>query len=161
MSRCGPGRTSRRIQSFAEDSQRIQALPAEALRLLDEFLVRRDAGETGADRPASGSIPESRGCRFYEWRPSTCRVFELNSMGCRIYRHRNGLGRPGNCRKDVAAAGHLVRGPSGLRAIEFRGRYGRNVGFAPPGGLSLRSAGGTGGRISVAIGSEARRRIGL
>ena len=81
--------------SFAEDWQRLQSLPAEALRLLDDFLVRRDAGETESDRTCVWFDPESRGCRFYEWRPSTCRVFELNSMGCRIYRHRNGLGGPG------------------------------------------------------------------
>jgi len=81
--------------SFEEDNARLQNLPAEPKRLLDEYMARwlEGAGDKGG--VCVWFDHDTRGCRFYEHRPSTCRVFELSSIGCRIYRKRNGLGRPG------------------------------------------------------------------
>ncbi len=75
--------------SFAEDAVRLQSLPDEARKLLD--------GYVNAASHAGASVcvwfdAAMRGCRFYEHRPSTCRVFELSGPGCHIYRRRHGIG---------------------------------------------------------------------
>jgi uncharacterized protein len=74
--------------SFAEDAVRLQSLPPEAERLLDEYL--------SLPANARGAVcvwfdEAERRCRFYEHRPSTCRVFELDSPGCHIYRRRQAI----------------------------------------------------------------------
>lgn len=81
--------------SFAEDGVRMRNLPAEARELLDDYMRRYVAGEADSTGTCVWFDEVTRGCRFYESRPSTCRVFELSSMGCRIYRKRNGFAKPG------------------------------------------------------------------
>jgi Fe-S-cluster containining protein len=80
--------------SFADDVARLKALPADAARSLDRYL--RAVETDGA--PRNGICVwfdhDTRRCRHYEIRPSTCRVFELNGPGCRIYRRRHGIPTP-------------------------------------------------------------------
>jgi hypothetical protein len=77
--------------SFAEDLLRYQHLAGEPLRLLERYFIDRAAGL----RPENGVCvwfdPLHGNCRFYDLRP-TCRVFELNSPGCHLYRKRQGVG---------------------------------------------------------------------
>lgn len=72
--------------SFAEDVAILARLPEEARRLLDEYLAATAAGRIRRDGPCVWLDPTRPGCRFYEFRPSTCRVFERNSPGCHYYR---------------------------------------------------------------------------
>lgn len=73
--------------SFADDLDRLRLLPAPASRLLDEYLATDPAQRTEVCVWFDAAAAR---CRFYEHRPSTCRVFELNSPGCHIYRRRHG-----------------------------------------------------------------------
>jgi Fe-S-cluster containining protein len=75
--------------SFGEDIERLRSLPTEAARSLDRYLATEPAR-----RPAVCVWFDSdrRQCRHYEFRPSTCRVFELNGPGCHIYRRRHDIG---------------------------------------------------------------------
>jgi len=77
--------------SFHEDSARLAMLSDEAGRLLEEYLRESAAGL----RPTNGVCcwfeESTQGCRFYDERPSTCRVFEINSPGCHFYRRRHSL----------------------------------------------------------------------
>ena len=77
--------------SFAEDADRLAQLSGEAEELLDRYLRQSAAAEIPTDGPCVWLGPASLQCRFYEWRPSTCRVFELNSPGCHIYRKLCGV----------------------------------------------------------------------
>lgn len=91
--------------SFADDARRLQSLPAEARTLLDGYMDRKRSREAHHDGACVWFDEESRGCRFYDWRPSTCRVFELGSIGCRIYRRRQNLAKSGELTPALTAGG--------------------------------------------------------
>ncbi|MCA9079645.1 MAG: YkgJ family cysteine cluster protein [Planctomycetaceae bacterium] len=77
--------------SFADDAERLDQLPDVARELLQLYLDESAAGTRPTDSACVWLDSESLQCRFYEWRPSTCRVFELNSPGCLIYRRLCGI----------------------------------------------------------------------
>lgn len=72
--------------SFAEDVARINRLEGESLRLLQTYLSETADGLRPTDGHCVWLDEESMSCRFYELRPSTCRVFEMDSPGCHYYR---------------------------------------------------------------------------
>lgn len=76
-------------RSFAEDVERLRGLPAEAQQSLDAYLASAPSRRPVVCVWFDG---EARRCHFYEHRPSTCRVFELNGPGCHIYRGRHDFG---------------------------------------------------------------------
>ncbi len=77
--------------SFAEDVIRFENLSGEPLHLLQEYLQQSSEGITPTDGPCVWLDEKNESCRFYEDRPSTCRVFEINSPGCYYYRKQEGL----------------------------------------------------------------------
>lgn len=77
--------------SFAEDVVRFQSLSGEPLQLLQDYLEQSSKGEILTDGPCVWLDEAKEKCRFYEERPSTCRVFEMNSPGCYYYRKEAGL----------------------------------------------------------------------
>jgi len=77
--------------SFAADAARLATLPPEAAALLGEYLAATAAGRLATTGVCVWFDRASKGCRFYDWRPSTCRVFERSSGGCHIYRRRHGV----------------------------------------------------------------------
>jgi Fe-S-cluster containining protein len=80
--------------SFAEDAARLTALPAEAAQSLDDYLLAVDTDGTPRNGVCVWFDHDTRRCRHYDFRPSTCRVFELNGAGCHIYRRRQGIPTP-------------------------------------------------------------------
>lgn len=72
--------------SFTEDVERLAGLPVEARELLCQYFSDIEQNPNVEDGNCCWLDLETLKCRFYEWRPSTCRVFELNSPGCHIYR---------------------------------------------------------------------------
>ncbi len=80
--------------SFAEDAARLAVLPADAARALDDYLRAIDAACAPRNGVCVWFDHDTRRCRHYDFRPSTCRVFELNGAGCHIYRRRHGVPTP-------------------------------------------------------------------
>jgi Fe-S-cluster containining protein len=80
--------------SFADDAARLTKLPPQAQRLLDEYFENTVRGSLPRNRPCVWYDDALQNCRFYDLRPSTCRVFETGSMGCLLYRRRHGLATP-------------------------------------------------------------------
>lgn len=71
------------------DHERFARLPAEAKRLLDEYVQwLRLATKVHEDAPCIWLDLDSRRCRFYEHRPSICRDLELGGEGCRGWREQ-------------------------------------------------------------------------
>lgn len=77
--------------SFAEDSARLSQLPDEAARRITRYLSEPVAGGRTPDGPCVWLDADRKRCEFYDWRPSSCRVLESGSPGCRIYRRRQGV----------------------------------------------------------------------
>lgn len=77
--------------SFAEDFERFSNLDGEPLRLLEGYLLNSASGAVPTDGPCVWLDEAGAGCQFYELRPSTCRVFEINSPGCLYYRKLSGV----------------------------------------------------------------------
>lgn len=77
--------------SFAEDVKRFENLRGEPLKLLQNYLEQSAAGAIPTDGPCVWLDENQEKCRFYDARPSTCRVFEVNSPGCYYYRKQAGL----------------------------------------------------------------------
>lgn len=77
--------------SFADDVVRFESLCGEPKRLLKKYLEESTNGKIPTDGPCVWLDEEREKCRFYELRPSTCRVFELNGPGCFYYRKQAGL----------------------------------------------------------------------
>ncbi len=77
--------------SFAEDFKRFSSLDGEPLRLLKGYLRESANGSIPKDGPCIWLDETGAGCHFYELRPSTCRVFEINSPGCLYYRKLPGI----------------------------------------------------------------------
>lgn len=77
--------------SFAEDLHRLERLPDEPRRLLTLYLEETAAGLRDRIGPCLWFNAVKKHCSFYDWRPSTCRVFETDSPGCHIYRGRHGV----------------------------------------------------------------------
>lgn len=62
------------------DCERLIAAPAEAKRLYVESRTQ----ETLEDGPCVWFDRNSKQCRFYEFRPTACRIFETGGEGCRM-----------------------------------------------------------------------------
>jgi Fe-S-cluster containining protein len=77
--------------TFAEDAVRLSQLPPEALVLLEDYLKATAVGRLASNGVCVWFDHATKGCRFYTWRPSTCRVFEINSGGCHVYRRRHAI----------------------------------------------------------------------
>jgi Fe-S-cluster containining protein len=77
--------------SFAEDAERFRSLNGEALSLLQGYLADRDRGLVAANGACVWYDHSRKQCRFYDLRPSTCRVFQTGEPGCLIYRKRHGV----------------------------------------------------------------------
>ncbi|QDT34701.1 YkgJ family cysteine cluster protein [Thalassoglobus polymorphus] len=77
--------------SFAEDVERFDQLSGEPRDLLSAYLKQSAAGEIPTDGPCVWLDAKKEQCRFYDQRPSTCRVFEVNSPGCHFYRKLSGI----------------------------------------------------------------------
>ena len=77
--------------SFLEDAERYRDLPDDARQLLEEYLQRAAADEIPRNGPCVWYQSHDQSCRFYDFRPSTCRVFERNSPGCHICRQRHAV----------------------------------------------------------------------
>ncbi|MCA8995648.1 MAG: YkgJ family cysteine cluster protein [Planctomycetaceae bacterium] len=77
--------------SFEEDVQRLNQLPSEAAQLLDHYLQQVERKEISTDGPCVWLNDDHTACRFYDHRPSTCRVFERGSPGCHYYRRLAGI----------------------------------------------------------------------
>lgn len=91
--------------SFAADVQWLANLPDVARRLLDDYLTASTAGRIPRDGPCVWLDPDRPGCRFYDFRPSTCRVFERSSPGCHYYRREQETLRRSSSRKNQAHSG--------------------------------------------------------
>ncbi len=80
--------------TFTEDADRLARLPADAQDRLERYLVRSASGEIPTDGPCVWYDDALEHCAYYDWRPSTCRVFELDGPGCHIYRRLRGIETP-------------------------------------------------------------------
>ena len=69
-------------ESDRADRSRVESLPPEAVTELRDFLAR-DGDPHG---PCIWLDMSTRSCRYYNYRPSICRDFELGSEGCRRWR---------------------------------------------------------------------------
>ncbi|HVJ66984.1 MAG TPA: YkgJ family cysteine cluster protein [Caulifigura sp.] len=77
--------------SFAEDVERLQSLAGEPLQFLDHYFRERAARRLPENGVCVWFDAVKHNCRFYDLRPSTCRVFELDSPGCHLLRRRHGI----------------------------------------------------------------------
>jgi len=77
--------------SFAEDFERFATLDGEPRRLLEKYLLESAAAAIPTDGPCAWLNESGTSCRFYDLRPSTCRVFGINSPGCLYYREQSGI----------------------------------------------------------------------
>jgi Fe-S-cluster containining protein len=80
-----------RDATFVDDANRLPRLPAEALRLLAAYLDSTESNPSGRNGVCVWFDGVTKRCGFYDWRPSTCRIFEISSPGCRLYRRRHGV----------------------------------------------------------------------
>ena len=95
--------------SFAEDAERYYILPTTARQRLEQYLQQSATGAIPKNGPCVWYQAESQSCGFYDFRPSTCRVFERSSPGCHIYRQRQGIERPGTSKYEIAQLGGITR----------------------------------------------------
>jgi uncharacterized protein len=77
--------------TFVDDAERLVRLPVEARRLLTVYLHLTESNPAARNGVCTWFDEVTKGCGFYDWRPSTCRVFERGSPGCRLYRRRHGI----------------------------------------------------------------------
>ena len=77
--------------SFAEDVERLSTLSGEAKTLLDDYLEKSSHPDFNRNGPCVWLDGKLERCRFHQDRPSTCRVFEVGSPGCLIYRKQFGI----------------------------------------------------------------------
>ena len=76
---------------FGADVERLTILPDEAMNELRIYLKKLLNGETDADSPCIWFDLDTRKCRFHEYRPSTCREFEIGGDDCKDWRHSYGI----------------------------------------------------------------------
>jgi uncharacterized protein len=69
-----------------DDTERFEALPAEALEILRQYKSDLLANRVTCDGPCVWLDRETKRCRFYEHRPQICRDFERGSEACRTWR---------------------------------------------------------------------------
>lgn len=87
-----PGMTGQEFILFStpEDEQRFYTAPQEARDLIYAWSDRIDELPRGSalptDEPCCWFDVEAKRCKFYAWRPSVCRDFEVGSEGCRAWR---------------------------------------------------------------------------
>ena len=76
--------------STPEDERRFNSAPQEAQDLVWSWQDRIDNLPDGAplpdDEPCCWFDVKTLRCRFYDWRPSVCRDFDVGSEGCRCWR---------------------------------------------------------------------------
>ena len=60
--------------SFADDFARYRSLSGEPLELLEQYFVQRADGSRSENGVCVWFDPSNCNCRFYDLRPSTCRV---------------------------------------------------------------------------------------
>ncbi len=80
----------------AEDFERIDSLPREALRILNRYSARLMRGETatvdGKDPPCCWLNQQTGECRFYEHRPQICRdELLVGDEACHAWREQYGI----------------------------------------------------------------------
>ena len=75
-------------KEMKEDIARIEAMPAEAREAIVRFWTAMELGEADQDGPCCWLDPETKECRWYEYRPSICREFPMGGEGCRSWRKR-------------------------------------------------------------------------
>jgi len=64
-----------------EDKERCQEMPREARAAILDRMADLDG-----DQPCCWLDEDTLRCRWYEWRPNICRVFEVGSEGCQMWR---------------------------------------------------------------------------
>ena len=79
---------------FAEDFERLQALPETAMAELRTYLADLLDGKEPADGVCIWLDRERNRCRYHEQRPSTCRDFEIDSPECHEWRRQYGIKTP-------------------------------------------------------------------
>ena len=77
------------------DGRMFRDMPDAARRELTDYYAELSAGRT-ADRrslesPCLWYDPDSRRCRWHDWRPKVCREFEVGCHACLVHRERIGL----------------------------------------------------------------------
>ena len=75
-------------EMFAEDAQRLRALPAAVMSELREYLKDLLAGNEREDPACIWFDQDTGHCRHHEHRPSVCREFEVGSEDCIEWRER-------------------------------------------------------------------------
>lgn len=89
-----PGYTGEELVLFAtpEDEELFYAAPQEARDAIWTWQDRIDAIPNGeplpADEPCCWLDLETMRCRWYEWRPSVCREFDVGGKSCLAWRDR-------------------------------------------------------------------------
>ena len=71
---------------FAEDLERLEQLPEEAMQELRSYIAAILDGKKSDDPSCIWLDRESLQCRYHEHRPSICRKFEISSDDCRGWR---------------------------------------------------------------------------
>lgn len=108
--------------SFADDVIRLRNLPREPAARLQTYLQEVEAGVRHKDSPCIWLAECGTRCKYYDWRPSTCRVFEINSPGCHYYRQLQTRRRdvlsvacdyPADALLTDSASKHVVRSADG------------------------------------------------
>lgn len=73
---------------FAEDVERVKALPPEAISELRDYLKNLLAGNKPEDPACIWLKKQTMRCRYHEHRPMICRDFEVGSEDCLAWRHQ-------------------------------------------------------------------------
>ena len=69
-------------KNLKDDIARIEAMPAEARDAIVRFWKAKELGEADQDGPCCWLAPETKECRWYEYRPAICRNFEVGGEDC-------------------------------------------------------------------------------
>ena len=85
----------KQFQSYPDDVygdyKRLMAAPEEARQAFMTGLYDENRPN---ECPCSWLDPDTRQCRWYEFRPNVCRAFELGSDNCHRARRRQGIDPP-------------------------------------------------------------------
>jgi Fe-S-cluster containining protein len=73
-------------KQMKEDIARIEAMPAEARDTIAHFWKVRELGNANPDGPCCWLDPETKECRWYEYRPAVCRGLPVGGEDCRRWR---------------------------------------------------------------------------